>query len=140
MFEDDNYSEAQHLIDNGDFVLFEDDDGVIYSDPDDTRDLVNKNTHNQYLTRSIEAKDQYESNLNKSVGEKINCPWCKKLIVKTTYQKTFCTNTYRNNCKDKFWNAMRWNSLNPKKPVKKVKQKGYISAEVFLKTIQNGAL
>ena len=39
-----------------------------------------------------------------SVGTKIQCPTCKALHKKTSYQKVFCRNKGRGNCKDRYWN------------------------------------
>lgn len=42
------------------------------------------------------------------VGDRIKCPGCEKHTIKTTYNKTFCSNakTRGNNCKDRFWNKV----------------------------------
>jgi hypothetical protein len=40
------------------------------------------------------------------VGSKIRCPVCRSRHRKTSYQKVFCHNTGRGNCKDRYWNAV----------------------------------
>lgn len=51
------------------------------------------------------------------VGDTIQCPSCKRSIVKTAYNKTFCSNqkTAKRgtlSCKDRYWNTLRdWRTL-----------------------------
>lgn len=55
----------------------------------------------------------YNKAKDAKVGDKINCPNCRKQIVKNTYNKVFCSNRKtagRINCKDYFWNR-----VNPEK-------------------------
>lgn len=55
------------------------------------------------------ALKRYEQAKNAEVGATISCPNCNKLIVKKTYNKTFCSNgrvKKGGNCKDAFWNVI----------------------------------
>jgi hypothetical protein len=57
----------------------------------------------------VERKALYNKAKSAKVGEKINCPGCRKQHEKTTYHKVFCSNAKtrgRNNCKDNFWNKV----------------------------------
>jgi hypothetical protein len=40
------------------------------------------------------------------VGSKIKCPVCRSKHIKASYQKIFCRNKGRGNCKDRYWNSV----------------------------------
>lgn len=53
----------------------------------------------------------YDSAKVAKTGAKIRCPGCGKAVIKTTYNKVFCSNqrtTARgvNSCKDFYWNTV----------------------------------
>lgn len=50
---------------------------------------------------------RYNNAKNAETGTTIHCPFCNKAILKSTYNKVFCSNgKNRNtkNCKDGYWN------------------------------------
>jgi len=49
-------------------------------------------------------KATHEANKAVKVGQKINCPVCRKGFKKRSYQHSFCSNRGRGNCKDEYWN------------------------------------
>lgn len=49
-----------------------------------------------------QAKDRYESNSSKKVGETCCCPSCGKDFKKKTYQQKF----HNKKCKDIYWNSI----------------------------------
>jgi hypothetical protein len=46
-------------------------------------------------------KPIYEINSMLKVGSKMYCPYCRKIIVKKSWQHKFCGTE----CKDKYWNT-----------------------------------
>lgn len=56
-----------------------------------------------------EKRDLYTIAKEAKVGSTIACPNCKKMHVKTTYHKIFCSNQKtkpgKRNCKDRYWNT-----------------------------------
>ncbi len=54
-----------------------------------------------------EMKTRYNNANNAETGATIHCPYCNKAIIKSTYNKVFCSNgrTHgKKNCKDGYWN------------------------------------
>jgi hypothetical protein len=51
-------------------------------------------------------KSLYDTAKAAPVGSKILCPTCRRSHRKTSYQKIFCCNTGRGNCKDRYWNSV----------------------------------
>jgi len=61
------------------------------------------------------AQYTYKKNQTSPIGSEIQCPICKRIFIKTTYHKSFCSNqktTSRFSCKDRYWDGIRWFSLN----------------------------
>lgn len=61
------------------------------------------------MAKITELKLRYNKAKSAKVGDKIQCPYCNALFVKTTYHKTFCSNYKtrgKRNCKDMFWNKV----------------------------------
>ena len=56
-------------------------------------------TVSKYKARYLFAKQA-------KVRDKIPCPVCGRVTVKTSYQMAFCSNAGRGNCKDKYWNTV----------------------------------
>lgn len=57
--------------------------------------------------KRTEMCKRYNDAKNAETGTTIRCPFCNKAIVKSTYNKVFCSNgrTRKNkNCKDGYWN------------------------------------
>ena len=54
--------------------------------------------------------DLYSKAKSTKIGQNMQCPSCGKGIVKTTYNKVFCSNGRntkgKSSCKDYFWNVM----------------------------------
>lgn len=50
------------------------------------------------------ANATYKFNKTAKVESVLNCPSCKNLMVKNTYQKTFCSIK----CKDLYWNVTKY--------------------------------
>ena len=79
-----------------------------------------------------EMKRLYEAAQQASVGSDIVCPVCKKKIIKTTYQKTFCSNGKnkgRGNCKDAYWNTVD--------PKKRCRNTPYFREKILPQTQKN---
>jgi predicted RNA-binding Zn-ribbon protein involved in translation (DUF1610 family) len=51
-------------------------------------------------------KTRYTIARTTKVGDKFECPSCGKIVVKRSYQHTFCRNRGQGNCKDYFWNRV----------------------------------
>jgi hypothetical protein len=52
-------------------------------------------------------RSRYDAARNAEVGATVECPCCRKRIVKRTYHRVFCSNQKthgRKNCKDRYWN------------------------------------
>lgn len=52
-------------------------------------------------------KNKHDIASKANVGTEICCSACKTKFVKTSYQKVFCSNKGKGNCKDKYWNLIR---------------------------------
>ncbi|AKU43741.1 hypothetical protein CPT_Merlin95 [Citrobacter phage Merlin] len=52
-------------------------------------------------TRYSIMKIVYERNASAKVGAEMYCPYCRKVIVKRSWQHKFCSTP----CKDKYWNC-----------------------------------
>ena len=52
-------------------------------------------------TRYNVMKPIYDNNASVKVGTKMYCPYCRKVIVKRSWQHKFCGTP----CKDKYWNC-----------------------------------
>lgn len=60
-----------------------------------------------------QLNNRLEAAKNASTGDTINCAFCGTEIIKTTYHKTFCSNSKthgKNNCKDRFHNVLRYHT------------------------------
>lgn len=68
---------------------------------EDERDLLAGAADTRQKMRSL-----YDKAKAAVVGSKIRCPACRKRHTKTSYQKVFCRNTGRGNCKDRYWNTV----------------------------------
>ena len=59
-----------------------------------------------------QMRKRYAAAETAKVGNNIQCAFCGRRVVKTTYHKRFCTNgTTRKggNCKDRYWNSVDYN-------------------------------
>jgi hypothetical protein len=57
--------------------------------------------------RLDEMRSRYAIAQRAEIGATIECPCCRKRIVKRTYHRVFCSNQKthgRKNCKDRYWN------------------------------------
>jgi hypothetical protein len=60
-------------------------------------------------TKAVEKmKRRYEVAKRSKAGSTIACATCGKQIVKKSYQTKFCCNRGRKNCKDRYWNLVKW--------------------------------
>ena len=62
-----------------------------------------------YYKHLNEAVKLYNDGKRAEVKTTIRCAWCQKLIVKDSYQKVFCSNKGKGNCKDTYWNNVNDN-------------------------------
>jgi hypothetical protein len=56
-----------------------------------------------------DMRSRYAVARRAEMGATIECPCCKKRIVKRTYHRVFCSNQKthgRKNCKDRYWNMV----------------------------------
>ena len=86
-FDDDPGTEAEHLSD----MACEEDVSDPIADAADTRQTM---------------RTLYDRAKAAPVGSRIGCPTCGKRHSKTSYQKVFCRNTGKGNCKDRYWNTV----------------------------------
>jgi ribosomal protein L32 len=86
-FDDDPGSEAEYLTSQG----RGEDDGDLLDGAAETRRAMRR---------------LYDKAKAAPVGSRIVCPTCGKRHSKTSYQKVFCRNTGRGNCKDRYWNTV----------------------------------
>jgi hypothetical protein len=86
-FDDDSGTEAEHLSD----MACEKDESDLLTDAAETRQTM----------RSL-----YDKAKAAPVGSRVVCPACGKRHSKTSYQKVFCRNKGRGNCKDRYWNTV----------------------------------
>lgn len=97
-FEQDWITEAEALDD-------------VYAILEARYELLKKSTRVDHLQKVKEKLEEaYEKAKLAEVGTKISCPNCGKIVVKTTYHKTFCSNSKthgKRNCKDRYHNRVR---------------------------------
>lgn len=88
--------------------MWGDSEGDYLNDQSDwgAEDDFNELNEERYYTFINECVDRYNRADRAETGATIECPWCKKYIVKRTYHKKFCSNGKQGakNCKDLYWN------------------------------------
>lgn len=69
--------------------------------------------------KAQEMVDLYTCARSTKIGSLMFCPGCGKKIVKTTYNKVFCSNGRttkgRSSCKDYYWNVITRGVYTPQK-------------------------
>lgn len=63
---------------------------------EDFDDGIEKVNHSYHVMKPI-----YDSNSSVKVGYKMQCPYCRRIIVKRSWQHKFCSTR----CKDNYWNT-----------------------------------
>ena len=76
---------------------------------DDLRELEEERYHESVESDRNSMRALYADARRAQVGATIRCSTCRRLHVKTTYHKVFCSNGRtkgkgKRNCKDGYWN------------------------------------
>lgn len=76
---------------------------------DDFYEMEVERYHDEVESDRAAMQHLYADARRAQVGATIRCPTCKRLHVKTTYHKVFCSNGRtkgkgKRNCKDGYWN------------------------------------
>lgn len=104
--------------DEDDDALDEDEEegfsGIDWGVREDTRRLLITGRTDQVnpinVGKTIDARNKYSLAKSAKVGDTVCCAGCGKKFIKTTYNKTFCSNGRttkgKSSCKDRYHNMM----------------------------------